>query len=66
MALWIRNVKHFGLKLEWRGDDRVFITSKKDGDIGFESTGGSNDPAAIGKLMKRIVSDMYDSAVAMS
>lgn len=67
MALWIRNVKEFRVKLEWHGDDEVLITSPKDGVIDRAKTeSGSNDPAAIGKLMKTLVDGMHKAARAMA
>lgn len=66
MALWIRNLEHFGLQLEWHGDDKVLVTAEKDGVIDVAQTdSGSNDPAAIGKLMKRVEEEMHEDATAM-
>lgn len=66
MALWIRNLNQFGLKLEWHGDDRVLVTSGNDGVIDIAQTeNGSNDPVAIGKLMRYMEDKMYRDAMAM-
>jgi hypothetical protein len=66
MALWIRNLNQFGLKLEWHGDDRVLVTAGKDGVIDIAQTeNGSNDPAAIGKLMHSLEDEMHRVAMAM-
>lgn len=66
MALWTRKLDHFGVSLEWRGDDRVYVTADGDGDIDVVKTdNGSNDPAAIGKLMKRTEEELHEAATAM-
>ena len=66
MALWIRNLNNFGLKLEWHGDERVLITTEKDGVIDVaETDNGSKDPAAIGRLMQRLEDEMHRDATAM-
>ncbi|MGW8177466.1 MAG: hypothetical protein ACWGQW_01520 [bacterium] len=66
MALWIRNLTRFGVKLEWNGDDRVLVTADRDGVIDVAQTdNGSNDPAAIGRLMKKLEDEMDKDATAM-
>jgi hypothetical protein len=66
MALWVRNLSHFGVRLEWHGDDRVLVTAGKDGVIDVAQTdNGNNDPAAIGKLMRRVEDEMHEDATAM-
>lgn len=66
MALWIRNLSHFGLRLQWHGDDRVLVTDESDSVIDVAKTeSGSNDPAAIGKLMRQVEDEMHEDATAM-
>ncbi|MGW8177484.1 MAG: hypothetical protein ACWGQW_01630 [bacterium] len=66
-VLWSRRLDHFNLNLEWRGDNRVFLTAEGDGDIDeFSTDNGSSDPAAIGRLMKRVEEELHDTAVALA
>ena len=65
MALWIRNLSHFGVNLEWHGGNKVLVTDKDNVVIDVAHTEGSDDPAIIGKLMGKMEEEMYEDATAM-
>jgi len=66
MALWIRNLSHFGVNLEWHGDNRVLVTAKEDGVISVAKTlGGRRDLESIAKLMRDVEDRLHRDATAM-
>ena len=66
MALWIRTLKGFGLKLLWNGDCRVLIANENNEVIDVaETDNGSNDLETIGQLMQHLEDEMHYVATAM-
>jgi hypothetical protein len=66
LMLWIRNTRHFNLKLVWRGDDKIFVVAPNDGVIDMVRTrNGSSDQVVVGKLMNKIEEDLHNIATGM-
>jgi hypothetical protein len=65
MALWIRNLSIFNVNLEWYGRDEIEVKGL-DGEFVevVKTSNGSNDPAAIGRLMKDVEEEMHRVACA--
>jgi hypothetical protein len=61
--LWIRNLPHFRLRLEWFGGRRIYVKDYDDNIISIAKTSNS-DPKAVARVMRRL-EDTMDYFVEM-
>lgn len=60
MALWIRNLSCFNLRLEWEGNKEVLVKGD-DGEV-IDRVETGTDLVEVGRTMKEVEEEMHEAA----